>query len=97
MPSTFPHNCSMPTTTISSDRLTWHEVHLATGDTTDITTSLLLDNMRWEASTVGEWRIEAWAVSENGFNISDSITVYCSAWRGGLGFGSFPDLAHSRG
>ena len=60
---------------ISSDRLTWHEVHLATGDTTDITTSLLLDNMRWEASTVGEWRIEAWAVSENGFNISDRITV----------------------
>ena len=60
---------------ISSDRLTWHEVHVATGETSDITTKLLLDNMRWEASAVGEWRIEAYSISENGFNISDSITI----------------------
>ena len=60
---------------ITSDGLTWIEVNVATGDTNDITTQLLLDGMRWEATTVGEWRIEAYQVSGTGFNVSDSITI----------------------
>ena len=31
--------------------------------------------MRWEATMVGEWRIEAYQVSGTGFNVSDSITI----------------------
>ena len=60
---------------ITSDGLTWVEVNVATGDTEDITTQLLLDGMRWEATMVGEWRIEAYQVSGTGFNVSDSITI----------------------
>jgi hypothetical protein len=60
---------------IASDELTWVEVNVDTGDVNDITTQLLLDDMRWEASAVGEWRIEAYSISGTGFNISDSITI----------------------
>ena len=60
---------------ISSDELTWLEVNVATGDVQDITTQLLLDEMRWEATTVGEWRIDAYSISGTGFNISDSVSI----------------------
>lgn len=60
---------------ISSDELTWLEVNVDTGDVQDITTQLLLDDMRWEATTVGEWRIEAFSISGTGFNISDSVSI----------------------
>ena len=60
---------------ITSDGLTWIEVNVVTGDTKDITTQLLLDGMRWEATMVGEWRIEAYQVSGTGFNVSDSVTI----------------------
>ena len=60
---------------ITSDGLTWVEINVATGDVQDITTQLLLDGMRWEATMVGEWRIEAYQVSGTGFNVSDSITI----------------------
>ena len=60
---------------ISSDELTWLEVNVATGDVQDITTQLLLDGMRWEATMVGEWRIDAYSISGTGFNISDSVSI----------------------
>ncbi len=60
---------------IASDELVWVEVNVDTGDVQDITTQLLLDGMRWEASAVGEWRIDAYSISGTGFNISDSITI----------------------
>ena len=60
---------------ISSDELTWLEVNVATGDVQDITTQLLLDGMRWEATTVGEWRMMPTASAERGFNISDSVSI----------------------
>lgn len=63
------------TNRIDSGELIWLEVNVATGQTNDITTQLLLDEMRWDATTVGEWRIEAYSISGTGFNISDSITV----------------------
>ena len=60
---------------ISSDELTWLEVNVDSGDVRDITTQLLLDEMRWEATTVGEWRIEAFSISGTGFNITDSVAI----------------------
>ena len=60
---------------ISSEELTWLEVNVESGESRDITTQLLLDAMRWEASTVGEWRIEAYSISGTGFNISDSVSI----------------------
>ena len=60
---------------IDSGTLTWVEVNEATGQVRDITTDLLLNEMRWEATTVGEWTIQAYSISGTGFNISDSITI----------------------
>ena len=60
---------------IDSDALTWLEVNEATGQVRDITTDLLLNDMRWDATTVGEWTIQAYSISGTGFNISDSITI----------------------
>ena len=60
---------------ISSDELTWLEVNVDTGAVRDITTQLLLDEMRWEATEVGEWRLEAYSISGTGFNISDSVSI----------------------
>jgi hypothetical protein len=60
---------------IDAETLTWLEVNEATGQTKDITTDLLLNDMRWEATTVGEWTIQAYSISGTGFNISDSITI----------------------
>jgi len=60
---------------IDSGTLSWIEVNEATGEITDITTDLLLNDMRWDATRVGEWTIEAYSISGTGFNISDSITI----------------------
>ena len=60
---------------ISADELTWLEVNVETGAVKDITTQLLLVNMRWEATLVGEYRLDTYSISETGFNVSDSIAV----------------------
>ena len=60
---------------IDSGELNWLEINVDTGQTRDITTELLLNDMRWEAGAVGEWKIEAYSISGTGFNESDSITI----------------------
>jgi len=60
---------------IDAGTLTWVEVDLSNGSVRDITTELLLNDMRWEATTVGEWTIEAYSISGTGFNISDSVSI----------------------
>ena len=60
---------------IDAESLTWLEVNVATGQVRDITTQLLLNDMRWEATRVGKWTIQAYSISGNGFNVSDSITI----------------------
>ena len=60
---------------ISADELTWVEVNVETGAAKDITTQLLLVNMRWEATSVGDYRLETYSISETGFNVSDSIAI----------------------
>jgi len=60
---------------IDAATLTWLEVDVSSGAVRDITTELLLNDMRWEATTVGNWTIEAYSISGTGFNISDSITI----------------------
>ena len=60
---------------IDAATLTWLELDGSTGAARDITTELLLNDMRWEATTVGNWTIEAYSISGTGFNISDSISI----------------------
>ena len=61
--------------TIPAEVLTWLHVDEDTGVTTDITTALLLNSMTWEATTVGNFSIHAYAISGSGFNITDSVQV----------------------
>ncbi|MEK9651633.1 MAG: hypothetical protein VW102_05480, partial [Poseidonia sp.] len=60
---------------IDAGTLTWLLVDVASGDVTDITTDLLLNDMRWEATAVGEYTVQAYSISGTGFNISDSINL----------------------
>ena len=60
---------------IDAGTLSWLQVDLDTGETVDLTTDLLLNDMRWEATKVGEYSIQAYSVSGTGFNITDSITI----------------------
>ena len=42
---------------------------------TDITDTIVANGGVWEASTVGNWTITAWAISESGYNISETVTI----------------------
>jgi hypothetical protein len=46
-----------------------------TQETTDITSSLIAANMRWQATSVGNYTIAGYAISNAGYNISDAVTV----------------------
>ena len=60
---------------IDSSILGWYLTNLDTGDVSDVTDELLANNMRWDASEVGNWSISASAVSDSGYNISDEVSV----------------------
>ena len=74
MPLTSVPNCSIQLTTRFFDELTWVGVAWIRRRSRHAT-QLLLDEMRWEATTVGEWRIEAFSISGTGFNITDSVAI----------------------
>ena len=63
------------TNPIEAGVLTWLHVNEDTGEMTDITTALLLNNMNWDASTVGNYSIHAYSISGSGFNITDSVQI----------------------
>ena len=63
------------TNPIEASVLTWLHVNEDTGEMTDITTALLLNNMNWDASTVGNYSIHAYSISGSGFNITDSVQI----------------------
>ena len=48
-----------------------------TGVKTNITSTIIDESGTWNATLVGEWKITAWAISENGYNITRyaNITV----------------------
>ena len=63
------------TNEIDASILTWLLIDESSGDMVDITTQLVADNMRWQASAVGNYTITGFAISNAGYNISDSISV----------------------
>ena len=63
------------TNEIDASILTWLLIDETSGDMVDITTQLVSDNMRWQASAVGNYTITGFAISNAGYNISDSISV----------------------
>ena len=46
-----------------------------TGEKTNITSIIVGNAGVWEASTVGNWAITAWAISSSGYNISETVTI----------------------
>jgi hypothetical protein len=63
------------TNSIDASTLRWVVINEATDETVDITSSLVLDNMRWQATSVGNYTIAGYAISIAGYNISDSVSV----------------------
>ncbi|MDG1555206.1 MAG: hypothetical protein P8R00_03060, partial [Candidatus Poseidoniaceae archaeon] len=55
--------------------LEWYLMNTDTGISTVITDELVANNMRWDASEVGNWSVSASAISDSGYNISDVVTV----------------------
>jgi len=55
--------------------LEWYLKNTDTGVSTVITDELVANNMRWDASAVGNWSISASAISDSGYNISDAVAV----------------------
>jgi len=55
--------------------LVWYLTNLDSGESEIITDYLLNDNLRWNASLVGNWSISASAVNDAGYNVSDSVTM----------------------
>ena len=47
----------------------------SSGETTNITDIISGNGGVWEASTEGDWEITAWAISESGYNISQTVTI----------------------
>jgi len=65
----------LDTNPIDSDILVWYLTNLDSGEIEIITDSLQTNNMRWEAIQVGNWSISASAISDAGYNITDSVTM----------------------
>ncbi len=59
----------------NSNILTWILVNKTSGEETDITTSLVQNAMRWEASTSGEWQIYSYAVNNRNQNLTYSFDI----------------------
>ena len=49
--------------------------NLDSGDVSDITSSMANDGGLWEATLVGNYSITAWAISNAGYNISETVTI----------------------
>ena len=45
------------------------------GGEDNITDIIVGNDGIWEASEVGDWKITAWAISDGGYNISESVTI----------------------
>ena len=55
---------------LDSSALTWMFEDLDTGDVTDVTTEFVSDGYQWEATTVGNYRMLAFVLNAEGFNLS---------------------------
>ena len=63
------------TNAIDSSVLTWVLIDEDSGIMLDITSQLVADNMRWQATSVGNFTIAGFAISNAGYNISDSVSI----------------------
>mgnify|MGYP001177181361 FL=1 len=60
---------------IDSSIVSYSLKDLTTRNVTNITDIIVGNGGVWEASTVGDWEITAWAISESGWNISETVSV----------------------
>jgi hypothetical protein len=63
------------TNAIDASSLSWVLINEDTESMIDITSSLMADNMRWQATSVGNFTIAGFAISNAGYNISDSVSI----------------------
>jgi len=61
--------------TIDSSIISYTLENLDTGETSNITSTIIDNAGVWEATTVGEWAITAWAISSTGYNISETVAI----------------------
>ena len=60
---------------IDSSIVSYSLKDLTSRNVTNITEIIVGNGGVWEASTVGDWEITAWAISESGYNISETVSV----------------------
>jgi hypothetical protein len=60
---------------IDPEIITYTLSNVDSGELTNITDSIISNNGIWEATSEGNWTITAWAVSESGYNISQTVTI----------------------
>ena len=60
---------------IDSSIVSYELVNTDSGETSDITSTIVENSGVWEARTVGNYSITAWAVSNAGYNISETVTI----------------------
>ncbi len=60
---------------IDSSIVSYELVNTDSGESSDITSTIVDNSGVWEASTVGNYSITAWAVSNAGYNISETVTI----------------------
>ena len=63
------------TNAIDSSTLKWVLIDTDNDVMTDITSQLIANSMRWEATDVGNFTISGFAISNAGYNISDSVSI----------------------
>ena len=55
--------------------ITYTLSNVDSGELTNITDLITTNNGIWEATSEGNWTITAWALSESGYNISQTVTI----------------------
>jgi hypothetical protein len=77
--------------------LVWYLTNLDSGEFEIITDSLVNDNMRWDASLVGNWSISASAINDAGYNVSDVVTMIVHHGEAVLVFAELDTTAQTAG
>ncbi|MCS5532792.1 MAG: DNRLRE domain-containing protein [Candidatus Poseidoniaceae archaeon] len=60
---------------IDTNILRWLIIAESSGEETDITDTLLANNMRWQASSIGNYTIKATNLSDSGYEVSDYVSI----------------------
>ena len=60
---------------IDSSIISYQIENVDTGKVTDITSTIVENSGVWEATEVGNYEITAWAISNAGYNISETVTI----------------------